>query len=66
MGPDSADVFEAAKTYNRGREQNPIVLREHYSPACAVWLSVQVNLEQESTPVYHRANWAFYIRISQS
>ena len=53
---DLADVFEAAETYTRHREQNPVTLLEHYCPACAACLSVQVNLDQEGTPVYHLKN----------
>ena len=53
---DLADVFDAAETVTRRREQNPVTLLEHYCPACAACLSVQVNLAQESTPVYHLSN----------
>ncbi len=53
---DLAEVFAAAKTVTRRREQNPVTLLEHYCPACAACLSVQVNLAQEGTPVYHLKN----------
>lgn len=53
---DLDDVLEAVETYTRRRERNPVTLREHDCPACAAFLSVQVNLQQESTPVYHLSN----------
>lgn len=50
---DLADVYGKSETYTRRRNEHPVTLVEHYCPGCAACLSVQVTLNQESTPVYH-------------
>lgn len=49
---DLADVFAEGDTHTRRRKEKPVTLVEHYCPACAVCLTVQVMVDQESTPVY--------------
>ena len=51
-----ADVFDEAETFVRRRDEKPVMLTEHYCPACAACLTVQVTVDQESTPVYHLHN----------
>ena len=55
---DLADVFREAETSIQRRDRNPVKLVEHYCPACAVCLTIQVMVDGEVTPVYQLASQA--------